>query len=194
MTAGFKPFTMKIKYFLSALLILYVYYQFLFNKLFCFVIEGGFYFAKEPETKIYFLKGTNASFEWKYVVDDRAAEFQFVKFAARNTTTLAYSPLMYEQADLVVKLSSGIPPSYVGRVEKRGQATLVITSAIFEDSTIYRCRLEAKDGGYNESYIQLVVIGMAYYQLMIRSAFKNRFPVKIMGVTKTKTQKRRPKT
>ena len=79
---------------------------------------------------------------------------------------------MYEQADLVVKLSSRLLPSYVGRVEKRGQATLVITSAIFEDSTIYRCRLEAKDGGYNESYIQLVVIGMAYYQLMITSAFK----------------------
>lgn len=81
---------------------------------------------------------------------------------------------MYEQADSVVKFSSRIPPSYVGRVERRGQATLVITSVIFEDSTIYRCRLEAKDGGYNESYIELVVIGMAYYQLLIRSAFKNK--------------------
>ena len=80
---------------------------------------------------------------------------------------------MYKQADLVVKLGPRLPPSYVGRVESKGQATLVITSAIFEDSTIYRCRLQAKDGGSNESYIQLVVIGMAYYQLLIRSAFKN---------------------
>ena len=173
MTPRFKLPMTKIEYFLFAQLILHVYYWFLFNKLFCFVIEGGFYFTKEPETKIYFLKGTNATFEWKYVVDDRAAEFQFVKFAAQNTTTFAYSPLMYEQADMDVKLSSRMPPSYVGRVENRGQATLVITSAIFEDSTIYRCRLEAKDGRYNESYIQLVVIGMAYYKLMIRSAFKN---------------------
>ena len=106
-------------------------------------------------------------------MDDRAAEFQFVKFAAQNTTTFAYSTLMYERADGVVIKSSRMPPSYDGRVENRGQATLVITSAFYEDSTIYRCRLEANDGGYNESYIQLVVIGMAYYKLMIRSAFKN---------------------
>ena len=137
-----------------------------------FLIEGGFYFTKEPERKTYLLNGTNASFEWSYDVDDRAAEFQFVKFAVQNTTSLAYSPLMYKQADFVVKLSSRIPPSYAGRVEWRGQATLVITPVIFEDSTLYRCRLEAKSLRYNESYIQLVVTGMAH-QLLIRSAFKS---------------------
>ena len=78
---------------------------------------------------------------------------------------------MYMRADLVAKLGPRMPPSYVGRVESKGQATLVITSAIFEDSTYYRCRLDAKDGGFKESYIQLVVIGMAHYQLLIRSAF-----------------------
>ena len=177
MTPGLKSFTMKIKllntFCLHSLFYMFITYSCSINFL-CFVIEGGFYFEKEPEAKIYFLKGTNASFEWKYIVVDRAAEFQFVKFAARNITTLAFSLLMYEQADSVVKFSSRIPPSYVGRVERRGQATLAITSVIFEDSTIYRCRLEAKDGGYNESYIELVVIGMAYYQLLIRSAFKNK--------------------
>lgn len=100
-----------------------------------------------------------------------AAEFSSVRFAAQNTTTLAYSQLMYMRADLVAKLGPRMPPSYVGRVESKGQATLVITSAIFEDSTLYRCRLRATDGGFNESYIQLVVIGIAHYQLLIRSAF-----------------------
>ena len=68
---------------------------------------------------------------------------------------------MFQQADLVVKRSSRIPPSYVGRVEWRGQATLVITSVNFEDSKRYRCRLEAKNGLYNDSSSQLVVTGMA---------------------------------
>lgn len=100
-----------------------------------------------------------------------AAEFRFVRIAAQNTTTLAYSQLMYKQADLVVKLGPRLPPSYVGRVEGKGQATLVITSVIFEDSTLYRCRLDAKDGGFNESYIQLVVIGMALLSITNQKCF-----------------------
>lgn len=67
---------------------------------------------------------------------------------------------MYEQEDMVVKLSSRMPPQFVGRVEKKHQATLVIKSVIFEDSTYYRCQLEPKVGLVNESYILLVVTGM----------------------------------
>ena len=86
----------------------------------------------------------------------------------RNSSTLAYLPLMYEQEDTVVKLSSRMPPQFVGRVEMKRPATLVIKSVIFEDSTYYRCQLVPKVGVVNESYVLLAVTGMANKQCLVQ--------------------------
>ena len=127
-----------------------------------FLSDGAFYFTREPAKKVYFLKGSDASFQWNYTVEDRAAEFQFIIWKAQNVTTRTFYPLINEKENFDVAVSSRIPLAYVGRVEKKGEATLVIKSVNFEDSTTYRCLLQAKDTRSNQSDVQLHVTGMTY--------------------------------
>ena len=82
-------------------------------------------------------------------------------------TTRTFYPLIYEEENFDVEVSSSIPPAYVGRVEKKGEATLVIKSVNFEDSTTYRCLLRAKDTRFNQSDVQLYVTGMTYMYLFL---------------------------
>lgn len=130
-----------------------------------FLSDGAFYFTKEPEKEVYFLKDSDASFQWNYTVEDRAAEFQFIIWKAQNVTTRVFYPLINEKENFDVAVSSKIPQAYAGRVEKKGEATLVIKSVNFEDSTTYRCLLQAKDARFNQSDVELHVTGMTYMDL-----------------------------
>ena len=125
-----------------------------------FFAEGAFYFSKEPGKNIYFLKGGNASFEWNYVVDDRAAEFWYLKFERFNTTAGSYSVLIWEEKDFSIKMNQFMPPTYVGRVYKINQATFVIESLQFMDSATYQCHYISHFGPTIHSQTYLVVTGM----------------------------------
>ena len=125
-----------------------------------FFAEGAFYFSKEPGKNIYFLKGGNATFEWNYVVDDRAAEFWYLKFERFNATAGSYSILIWEEKDFSIKMNPFMPPTYVGRVYKINQATFVVESLQFMDSATYQCHYISHFGPTIHSQTYLVVTGM----------------------------------
>ena len=125
-----------------------------------FFAEGTFYFSKEPGKNIYFLKGGNATFEWNYVVDDRAAEFWYLKFERFNATAGSYSILIWEEKDFSIKMNPFMPPTYVGRVYKINQATFVVESLQFMDSATYQCHYISHFGPMIHSQTYLVVTGM----------------------------------
>lgn len=55
------------------------------------------------------------------------------------------------------------PPAYDGRVEKKGQATLVVKNVQFEDSTKYVCFLDGKAPTPDaESTVNLIVTGKLF--------------------------------
>ena len=128
-----------------------------FLSFFFFFTEGTFDFTQTPEKKVYFLEGGNAVFEWKYSVDDKATEFLYVIW--RVILNRVPTTLLYETEDGNVVFGSTIPPAYVGRVEKIGQATLVIKNITFNDSLQFQCILRQKSGLENANPVELTVTG-----------------------------------
>ena len=117
-------------------------------------------FTQEPESPLYLLKGSDAVFEWHYSADNNAADLKFIIWRVYNETERSYYPLVMEFHDGAVLLNPNIPPAYEGRVEKIGQATLVIKRISFEDSTRFKCSLEGKQGTLHESSTELHVTGI----------------------------------
>ena len=117
-------------------------------------------FTQKPESPLYFLKGSDAVFEWHYSADNSAADLKLTIWRVYNKTERNYYPLLVEFHNCAVLLNPNIPPSYEGRVQKIGQATLVIKRISFEDSTRFKCSLEGKQGILHESSSELVVTGI----------------------------------
>ena len=101
-------------------------------------------FSQTPESPLYLMKGSDALFEWHYSADNKAADLKLVIWGVYSKTKRNYYPLVVEFHNGTVLLHPNIPPAYEGRVEKIGQATLVIKRISFEDSTRFKCSLEGK--------------------------------------------------
>lgn len=94
-------------------------------------------------------------------MDTKPTDLQYIIWRAYNITTGQYNPLIYELSDGTVGTHQDIPAAYVKRVEKKGQATLVIKNVNFKDSTNFRCVLQQKvTAALTRSTVKLVVIGM----------------------------------
>lgn len=103
------------------------------------------------------MEGTDAIFEWNYKVDNRVAEFDLVIW--RVIIGAENWPLIFENEAGVVTVSTRIPSVYQGRVEKTGQATLLIRNVTFNDSLLFRCVLIQKSGDEIGDTVKLTVTG-----------------------------------
>ena len=113
--------------------------------LYIYFAEGAISFKHKPSDTLYFMKGSDAFFNWTYEVGNRATDFKFVLWSVYNATDGQQKILFYEDAKGDILPGYNIPPSYVGRVEKQGQATLVVKNITFGDAGKFRCTLDAKD-------------------------------------------------
>ena len=104
--------------------------------------------------------------KWNYKVDDRKAEFKYIIWKVQNKTNSVFHPLLFEDKEGIVSFSTKIPQMYVGRVEKIGQATLVIKNLIYEDSGIYECSIEQELAGFLYSQVKLVITGKGFYYVL----------------------------
>ena len=106
------------------------------------------------------MKGSDAVFEWNYSVNNKAADLKFIRWSVYNKTEKAYYPLAVEYPNGSVLFNPNIPPAYIGRVEKKGRATLVIRKISFEDSTVFKCTLVGKNRITDKwNVVHLVVTG-----------------------------------
>lgn len=123
------------------------------------IVEGAFVFTQKPNSTEYFLQGKDAVLEWKYSVDDRANEFQFVSWTLINGSQRGL--LLYENATGYVTYGSKFP-AFVERVNRTGQATLVIKNMTFKDSDILiLCSLIHQSGDQDDSSVKFVVTGQS---------------------------------
>lgn len=116
-------------------------------------------FIQEPPKTVYFMKGSDATFEWVYAV--MGAELNSIIWSVENTTDGKEYALIVELANGTVTVNPQIPKAYLNRVEKIDRATLVVKNVIFDDSTTFSCLLRSTMGSPCErkSRIQLVVTG-----------------------------------
>ena len=107
---------------------------------------------------MYEKKGNDAVFKWEYSTDNKTAELHSISWSVVNTTA-GYQFLLAEDANGNVVLHPNIPSAYVGRVEKKDQATLVIKNINFKDSTTFKCTINGKTVPTIQSEVELVVTG-----------------------------------
>lgn len=122
-----------------------------------FVTEGTFDFTQKPKRTVYFVEGTDAVFEWKYSVDSKATEFAYVIW--KVVLGSLEITLLFENENGDIETGPQIPAAYGGRVEKKGQASLVIKNVTFKDSVSFQCILQHKSGAQNDDSVKLIVTG-----------------------------------
>ena len=128
-------------------------------------------FTKQPPKTVYVFRGYDSSLEWKFYNDTIPAEFSFVTWEV-YVAGLGWKKLKQENNQGLLIDHSEQPVQFRNRLEKRGQATLVIKNMTFEDSSRYRCILTTFGGTRTESDVEVVVIGMqsgAYGKAGIRN-------------------------
>ena len=120
----------------------------------------GLVFTQTPNGTLYYVKGSDAFFNWSYRVDNRTAELGFVIWSRYNNTNQQEQILFYEDVKGDIHPGFNRPPSYIGRVRKEGQATLVVENVTFEDTAKYSCTLDGKSPVPDvDDIVQLVVTG-----------------------------------
>ena len=121
-------------------------------------------FTQEPNSPFHLLEGEKGDLVWKYSVNDKAAEFNYVTwniFSQGNSI-----PLLSENATGYLTLEPTAPAAYVGRVDITGQATLVIKNVSASDSgVIFQCILWHKSGDQNVSSVRVVVTGKCIFSI-----------------------------
>ena len=124
--------------------------------------EGALTFTEEPKSPIFFKEGDNAFFKWRYSVANKTTELDSIVWRARNKTDGKSYALIVETANGEVTVNPNIPSAYRGRVDKIGQATLVIKRITLDDSTSFTCTLISKTGPGNDKGsdpVELIVTG-----------------------------------
>jgi len=119
-------------------------------------------FGLQKNQKIYstLRKEAMQSIQWSYSAWNKSADLKFIIWRVYNKTDEQYFPLVVEYPNGAIQLNPMLPLDYVGRVEKIGQATLVIKKISYEDSTLFKCTLRGEQGVSDESStVQLVVTG-----------------------------------
>ena len=116
-------------------------------------------FTQEPSNPSYFNNGSDANLVWDYTDPHN------------DVQNIIYSVLVGPQfVKMMVNGSRGvqdtgtIPPSYQGRVEIEGRATLVIKNINPGDKTEFKCEMRGSFSYLVESTVQLIVAG-TYYKL-----------------------------
>ncbi|XP_068733715.1 roundabout homolog 1-like [Montipora capricornis] len=123
------------------------------------IYGGAFMFTQIPNPSVYFMNGSNAVVEWKYSVDNRMADFQYIVWGVQVGGQR--TPVMIENATGHLTYTA----AYAGRVEKRGQATLVLKDVTFKDSGIYlTCSLIHTSRRQSDSSTGLTITGQASLQ------------------------------
>lgn len=122
---------------------------------------------QEPPKTVYFMRGSDATFEWVYAVNNIEAELNSIIWNVENTTDRKEYALIVELANHTVTVNPQIPKAYLNRVEKKGQATLVVKNVTFGDSTTFSCLLRSTMGSPcdRKSRIQLVVTGTFLFSI-----------------------------
>ena len=125
----------------------------------CLSILGGVdvRFTQEPSNPSYFNNGSDANLVWNYTDPHNKIQYTI------------YSVLINDGfVELMVNNSGGvqehpnIPPSYKGRVEIEGRATLVIKNINPGDNTKFRCEVVGGFPYTSVSTVQLIVAGTYY--------------------------------
>ena len=120
-------------------------------------------FTQEPSDPSYFNNGSDASLVWDYT--DPHDKLQYIIYSALVDDTFVR---MMVNDSHGVQEHPNIPPSYKGRVEIQGRATLVIKNINPGDNTEFKCEMRGRFPGSIESRVQLVVAGM-YFRTKIKS-------------------------
>ena len=112
-------------------------------------------FTQEPSNPSYFSNGSDANLVWDYADPHNSIQ------------NIIYSVLIDGVfVEMMVNDSHGVqegskfPPSYKGRVQIEGRATLVIKNINPGDNTKFRCELEALE--LFPSTVELIVTGTYY--------------------------------
>ena len=116
-------------------------------------------FTRKPPRTVYVMRGSDAVLQWEYYVDQKPAELKFITWKVFFTALKSYKEMILEFADGRVVFHPSLPTTYVARVEKMDQATLVIKNVTFEDSTRFRCVLTSYSGITKKNTVQLIVTG-----------------------------------
>lgn len=115
------------------------------------------------------MEGSNAVFEWKYSLGNKAAEFKYVIWKViLNSGAVT---LLYENENGDIIFGSKIPAAYDGRVQKKGQATLVVKNITFNDSVHFQCVLQLKSGSLKDHVVELVVTGTIFHMNLFSTAY-----------------------
>lgn len=122
--------------------------------------DGSLVFIKEPSDTKYVLKGNDLILKWEFYTDKKPADFNFATWDVYVEGT-GWRKMIGEDTDGTVFIHNERPPLYSGRVEKRDQATLIVTNMTFEDSSEYRCVLTALNGLRTEGVVKVIVTGPA---------------------------------
>ena len=106
------------------------------------------------------MEGSDAVIRWDYKVENRSL-FNYISWEALNKVTRFFDGLIAQYENGNIQLNPALPQQYQGRIQKLGNATLVIKNATFEDSTRIKCILKGTVGSIHDkqSVIELVVTG-----------------------------------
>lgn len=121
--------------------------------------DGSLVFIKEPSNTKYVLKGNDLILKWEFYTDKKPADFNFATWDV-YVEGAGWRKMIGEDTDGTVFIHNERPPLYSGRIEKRDQATLIVTNMTFEDSSEYRCVLTALNGLRTEGVVKVIVTGM----------------------------------
>ena len=110
--------------------------------------------------------GSDAIFEWTYPKAILSTDLSSVKWTVENKTDRQEYGLLLDNLDGTVTVVPTIPLLYKNRVIKTKQATLVIKSITFDDSTRFKCTLYSKtDPSLNKESrpVELIVTGTSLF-------------------------------
>ena len=122
---------------------------------------GSLLFTKGPRSTVYVKRGNDLHLKWEYYNETKPAELSFITWEV-FVPRVSWKKMIQENYDGKLIIHSDLPAKYLGRVEKKDQATLVIKNMTFEDFSDYRCILTTFQGVDTESAVNVIVTGMLF--------------------------------
>ena len=111
-------------------------------------------FTQEPSNPSYFNNGSDANLVWNYT--DPLNEVQEILYKVEVDGEIKK---MIAKNSYGVQENPSIPPSYQGRVQIEGRATLVIKNINPGDNTKFNCELSGSFLNTFQSTVKLIVAG-----------------------------------
>ena len=111
-------------------------------------------FTQEPSNPSYFNNGSDANLVWNYT--DPLNEVQEILYKVEVDGEMKK---MIAKNSYGVQENPSIPPSYQGRVQIEGRATLVIKNINPGDNTKFNCELSGDFLNTFQSTVKLIVAG-----------------------------------